>query len=34
MTSRNPFTESLTPDNAAMILVDHQVGLFCPQLSH
>jgi nicotinamidase-related amidase len=28
MTSRNPFTESLTPDNAAMILVDHQVGLF------
>ncbi|MBD1995664.1 isochorismatase family protein [Leptolyngbya sp. FACHB-541] len=28
MTSRNAFAESLTPDNAAMLLIDHQVGLF------
>lgn len=28
MLDRNPFTEPLTPDNAAMILVDHQTGLF------
>lgn len=28
MTSRNPFAEPLTPDNAAMLLIDHQVGLF------
>lgn len=28
MTSRNTFAESLTPDNAAMLLIDHQVGLF------
>jgi nicotinamidase-related amidase len=25
---RNPFAERLTPDNAAVLLVDHQVGLF------
>ncbi|MDJ0593173.1 MAG: isochorismatase family protein [Pleurocapsa sp. MO_226.B13] len=28
MTSRDPFAEPLTPDNAAMLLIDHQVGLF------
>ncbi|MDX2096462.1 MAG: isochorismatase family protein [Leptolyngbyaceae cyanobacterium bins.59] len=28
MIERNPYAESLTPDNAAVILVDHQVGLF------
>lgn len=28
MLERNPFAESLTPENAAVILVDHQVGLF------
>ncbi|HEV7451540.1 MAG TPA: isochorismatase family protein [Pseudonocardiaceae bacterium] len=27
MTERNRFTESLTTDNAAVLLVDHQVGL-------
>lgn len=25
---RNPFTEPLTPENAAVILIDHQTGLF------
>jgi nicotinamidase-related amidase len=28
MTAQNPFAEPLTPENSAMILVDHQVGLF------
>lgn len=28
MTSRNTFAEPLTPDNSAMLLIDHQVGLF------
>lgn len=28
MTSRDPFAEPLTPENAAMLLIDHQVGLF------
>uniref|UniRef100_B8HT65 Isochorismatase hydrolase n=1 Tax=Cyanothece sp. (strain PCC 7425 / ATCC 29141) TaxID=395961 RepID=B8HT65_CYAP4 len=28
MVERNPFAEPLTPENAALILVDHQVGLF------
>ncbi|MBP0027576.1 isochorismatase family protein [Roseofilum reptotaenium CS-1145] len=28
MTIHNAFAEPLTPDNAAMILIDHQVGLF------
>ncbi len=28
MTSRNAFAEPLTPDNSAMLLIDHQVGLF------
>ena len=28
MTSQNPFSEPLTSDNAAMLLIDHQVGLF------
>ncbi len=28
MTSHDAFVEPLTPDNAAMILIDHQVGLF------
>ncbi len=28
MTSCNAFAEPLTPDNAAMLLIDHQVGLF------
>lgn len=27
-TESNPFRERITPDNSAMILVDHQVGLF------
>ena len=27
-TSRNPFHQQLTPDNASMLLVDHQAGLF------
>lgn len=26
--SRNPFAERLTPENAAVLLIDHQVGLF------
>lgn len=25
---RNPFSERLTPDNTAVLLIDHQVGLF------
>ena len=28
MTSPNAFSEPLTPDNAAVLLIDHQVGLF------
>lgn len=34
MTSRNPFATPLTPDNAALVLVDHQSGLlsFVPSL--
>ncbi|MEH1836302.1 MAG: hypothetical protein V7L29_30685 [Nostoc sp.] len=26
--SQNAFYEALTPDNAAMLLIDHQAGLF------
>lgn len=26
--NRNPFAERLTPDNTAVLLIDHQVGLF------
>ena len=28
MTSHNAFAEPLTPNNTAMLLIDHQVGLF------